>query len=388
MRKAVILFSILAFLACNRSAKTSGSNKEQIDKTTEIVGINEDYLSSETFQVILQQLQIKSDECYLPLVAQAYINELSCWVVPTIISKKTKESYSFSLDCYVVLAESETKKIINKYYHPHAWDSSDAWRLTKISINDIPFQSDNNIDVSIYSDNNIDQSVDNLKNVFSVIAHYEDSSRVSQAISENISFFIPQGKSLNKIFDYTTTAYGGNNCNGYDEIEKRLFFSDNKTNGLFDFVMVIDSIEIVYVDDYPDQSWRSYTTNYKFFHYTGIEYVETTKLNHTIVHIQRFHSPWPASSYGIEIYYFFGKTFVQAYDIWKKESEYLKSELPKEDIKYKIADAGCCLDTDLEIEYKYSGNTLKIYINDGHLGQVTDIIEKEGYTLISSSWSD
>ena len=388
MRQTVIILNILVLLACNQSAKQSENKKEQVLPTTEKERIDENDFSAELFQSILQQLQIKSDDCYLPFVVENNFNGLSCWVVPTMISMEAKEPHSFSLACYVLLADRKTEKIVSKYYHPHAWDSSDAWRLTNISINDTPYQSDKNIDVSIYSDKNMNQSNNNVIKVFSVIAHYEDSSRVSPVSREEISFFIPQDKSLKKIFDYTTNAYGENNCNGYDEIDKRLFISDNMTNGLYDIVMAIDSINIWFSDDDPDLFWRDYTTDYKFFHYTGDKYEETTKLNHTVVHIKRFHNPGPASPIGIEIYYYFGKTLAQAYDILKENYEYLKSELPKENIEYSIAGAGCCLDTDLVINYKCGRNTLSICIFDGHLGINIDIIEKEGYTLVSSIWSD
>lgn len=382
MKKVVIILSISLLLGCNLFVKKSNNNEKQVEQNPETEGISKDSCWEETFQAILQQLQIKPEECYLPFVAGKYFNELSCWVVPIITSMEAENPYSFSLACYVLLADRQTKEIVNKYYNPHAWNSSDIWRLTKISIEGTPYKSNSSLNISIYSDNNIDQPSDNTIKIFSVIAHYENSSDGSLASSEEISLFVTQDKSLKKIFDYTTKSYGKDNCNGYDEIEKHVFVSGNTTNGLYDIVMAIDSINRWFSDDYPDQPYLNIETDYKFFHYTDNKYEETTTLDNTIVHIERGLSLGPASPLGIEIYYCFGKTLAQAYDIWRGNNEYFKSELPKEDISYSAADEN------LEIEYKYEKNALIISIYDGHIGTGVEIMELDGYTIVSSSWSD
>ena len=385
MKKALTILGILLVVSCTLSAKKSNNNSKQVEQNSETEYISDDNYSVEVFQKILQQLQIKSDKCYLPFVVEKYFNGLSCWVVPITTSMEAEKPYVFSLACYILFVDGQTGKIVNKYYDPHAWNSSDMRRLTKISIEDKPYQSENSIEVSISSDNNLNQSNDNAMKIFSVIAHYENRNDVSPTSSEEISLFIPQDKSLKKIFDYTTKIYGKNNCNDYDTIEKNLFISVNTTNGLYDMVMVIDSIVAWFSDDLPDRPFFHFTTDYKFFHYTGSKYEETTILNNTVVHIKRFFYLAPASPLGVEIYYCFGKTLAQAYHIWRGDTEYYLSELPKENISYSIASEGY---PDIEIDYTYKKDVLNIYIYDGHAGESVKIIELDGYTLVSSSWSD
>ena len=388
MKKTLSILSLLVLLGCNISGEKSDNDAKQIEQDSETEYVSEYTYSTETFQKILQQLKINSDECYLPLVVEKHFNKFSCWVVPITTSMEAENPYSFSLACHVLLVDRQTGTIVNKYYSPHTWISSNMRRLTKISIDNKPYQSDNNINLSIYLDNKIDKRDDNAIKSFFVMAHYEEISDVSTESSEEISLFVLQNKSLKKMFDYTSKIYGKKNCNGYDRIEKNLFISDNMTNGLFDMVMVTDSINMCFPDnDNPDKPYFQYDPDYKFFRYTGSKYEETTILNNTVVHIERFFCFGPASSFGTEIHYCFGKTLAQAYEICRRNMDFLKPKLPKEDISYSIPDD---VDTErgIEIDYKYEKDGLYIDIYDGHSSGTIKITELDGYILVSSSWSD
>ena len=364
--KAIILIVFPLLVCVQAMEKGDNNNEEQVKQTVETKGIYEGNSSAETFQAILRQLQIKSDECYLPLVVEEILrsnSSLSIWVVPTIISMDAAEQYSFSLACYVLLADRQTGEIVSRYYHPHAWESSDVWRLTKIS-----------------TDDRIWKSCSKYINTYSVTAFFEDSSRVQTAMKADCSLFIQQNISLNKIFHYTTDAYKMDEdyCEESFFFEKNLFISDKTTNGFYDIVMSIG----MQIDD--DE------TDYKIFRYTGNTYEETTKPD-SVVYANFVSQPGCSGTVYFTIYFCFGKTLAQAYDIWKENTVYeshLKSELPKEDIEYRVADAGCCDDADLLIGYKYGKNKLLIYMSDGHFGTDTKMIEKGEYTQIISILSD
>jgi hypothetical protein len=360
-----IILAVFALLVCHQAASQSDSHSEVLTVETENVSAGK--FSAETFQVILQQLQITSDTCYLPCVVETKqaCGSLSIWVVPLITSMTIiGEPYSFSLACYVLLTDVKGK-IVSKYYNPRAWASSELRRLTEISIDDKTCKS-----------------YINYTGAYSIIAYYEDNHSDSPAFLADVSLFIQQGESLQKVFDYTTDVY----LEVYEYVyphyqyyimDKNLFLSGKKTNGFNDMVMTTGSIE-------------GSDTDFTFFRHTGASYEETLKLD-SVVSISGSISR-PADNQSFDIFFYYGKTLPQAYKIWWIENmgseSWLKPELPQENIQYSIPDAGCCIDTDLEIEYAFANRNAYISIHNGHSTTTVEIVEKEEYILIKSVTGD
>ena len=366
LKRAIIILIVILFAVYVQATK-QGNNNEQVNHKVETKSIYEGNFSEKPFQAILQQLQINSDDCYLPFVVEEILrcnNSLSIWVVPTIIPKDTGEHDSLSFACYVLLADRQTGEIVSKHYNSHAWESSDAWRFTKILIDDRTCES-----------------YINHINTYSVIVCFEDSNRISSAMKAEISLFIQQNNSLHEVLSYTTDTYkiDGDDCEESLFFEKNLFISNRITNGLYDIVMSMG----MWIDDDD--------TDYTIFRFTGNKYEETTKPD-SVVYAEYIRQTACTGTEYLKVYLCFGKTMAQAYNIWKEnagyDESYFLTGLPEKDMKYVVAGAGCCPDVDLEIRYRYDKNKLLIFVSDGHFSTSVEIIEKGEYTQITSISSD
>jgi hypothetical protein len=369
MKKIILSIGIVFLIVSCQSKTNSGKGSETVYEENETVyeeseTTYEENFSAETFQAILQQLELKRENCHLKFVSQQTFPEnpdLSIWLIPQITSMED-EYYLFSLACHVLLVNNQTGKIVSKYDEPLIFDS-DAYRLSKISI-DNPFYWLN--------DNAL---------AFSVNATHASMSRASPASSTNTLLFVRQGNSLKKIFNYAADEFRGEwdtNCAGYfDEIVRKLALSKEKTKGFYDILLRTDSTHRVNISADDDCLETSITgTNLQLFCYNGKEYKR--KKAGSVICVDNNSEGY------YENCYYFRKTLAQVYAILLEEKShlkpYLKPELPVENIKYDAEDKS--------ISYMYEDKNLLINMEDEYRSTTIYLIENAEFTELKMATGD
>ncbi|NDV95708.1 hypothetical protein D0T84_12405 [Dysgonomonas sp. 521] len=316
-RTIIILIIILVAASCNQASKNNA------DETTDT--ICEGAPANETFNTILQQLGLECKDCYLEFVSEQTVpanEDLTIWVIPKIISLE-KDNYnneSFSLDCYVLLADTKTGKVVSRHYTPDAY-SSDAYMLTGIGIDTLDYRLNDN------------------KIIFGISSGYNGSSGVNPSGHRSRELFVQQNDSLLPVLSYTAREYrgendGGANGNGwFEEYNTRLVATDHKSNGFPDLTLFTDyKFEESEQNEVVRDSISS--DSIQLFRYTTNTYKGVKKIEGTVCEEIR-------DGYGKKKCYYFGKTLAEVYQIIYKENEnslqrYMQPELPSEDLEYKM----------------------------------------------------
>ena len=330
--------------------------------------------SGETFQSIMEQLDLKNEECHCDFVSQQAISGetgLSVWLIPQVTDSETDEydNSSFSLDCRVLLVDNETEKIVSRYDEPYIFDS-DAYRLMGLSIDTVFYGLSDKV------------------SAFAVNASYASGSRVNSTGNTSASLFIRQGDMLKKILDYEIHQYqtesGAEDAYYHNSVREKLIISDKKTNGLHDILFRIDSTHTNYIkvgDDLEEET--AIETDFRFFRYNGSEYKEGAADNSVIY-----------EKYEVEIgeseeYFYFGKTLNQVYEILKNKESVFKNdlmpELPEEETRYETEEG--------EYTYKVSyfpdeNGSWWIWIEGDYGGTTLHITEKAKFTSLTIANTD
>lgn len=182
-----------------------------------------DILNIVTKQLKLDKSKIKEDLFVYKTIPN---NKAETIVVIPEIVDEDEEGYWFELNSYILIIDTKTGKIKNKYFESSKTNNwtSDAVVLTKISIDTAPYQVSEKI------------------RAFGVRVHYYGMSKPNPYSSTTISLFIKSKNSLNKVLkNYTIMDYGGEwdtNCTGkFIDEKKTLIISSNKTNNFYDITV-------------------------------------------------------------------------------------------------------------------------------------------------------
>jgi hypothetical protein len=129
----------------------------------------------------------------------------------------------FTCDAYVVIVNNKTGIVQNKFYEDNAW-TSNAIRIAKISIDFAAFK------------------LNATTRAFGVKVLYEGSSRANPYENEEMSLFIPQGNTLDRVLNSFSanenTGEWDTNCEGHFVATKKiLIMSEKKTNDFFDIIV-------------------------------------------------------------------------------------------------------------------------------------------------------
>ena len=147
------------------------------------------------FDFILEQLDIKQDECFKELVIEKiipYSNNESVIVIPKI-AKIDGEDYdaNYVFDAYIAIIENKSGRIISQFFEEKAW-TSDAISLYKIEI-----------DFAHYKLNAETRA-------FGVKIEYSGSSRVDPYSNDEISLFIQKDDKLERVLkNYSIKNFHG-----------------------------------------------------------------------------------------------------------------------------------------------------------------------------------
>lgn len=206
--------------AVERVEKSSSKEENEI---IEVEG--EAFVPSPFIAKILEQLGIKPIQVYEEFVVQKilpYDAKSTVVVIPTVASLED-DGYSFSLNSYVLVVDSETAAIKQQFYESNetnGWDS-DAIRIAEIVI-----------DTANYL------VKDDLR-AFGVRIYFLGASKPNPYSSKTISLFVPVADKLLKILDaYEVYSHWGEwdmKCTGeFINVNKILIIDSNKTEGFYD----------------------------------------------------------------------------------------------------------------------------------------------------------
>lgn len=296
---------------------------------------------SETLSTILKQLNLKPEDCYSNFISEMPMpgNErLTIWIIPkiTLYEKDNYGNEIFNLDSYVLLADTETGKIVSKYHFPDKW-SSDAYEITGISID------------------SLDYRLNDDKIVFGVSRSSKASTRVCPTGDGFTELFVQQGDSLHCIFGYSTYNYHGENYGGLngnawmEEYRTKLIVLENKTNGFYNFSL-LTYYESEATENNKVVSTDASSDSLLFFNYKEDGYKETKN------HIKVFCKPL---EYGKKDCNYYGKTLAEVYQIIyegnKNDNQrYMRRELPLKDSDYTMIHDGQTEEIDsINISYNY-----------------------------------
>lgn len=219
--------------------------------------------SNSLLQNVLKELKLTENdykkELYIEKVLP-YSKEYTVMVIPKTSEQKTDEynHYYGVFDCYIVVVNNITKRIINKFYEKEAW-SSDAIVLTKIEIDTAPYILDKNI------------------RAFGVRVYYEGSSRVNPYSQEDISLFIMEKDSIKKLLNNYPIyeLHGENNGNSKGELVTKtgkLIISDKKINNLNNIIINNEIISSTYDFTNDREEKNTIKKNSKILRFNGKEY--------------------------------------------------------------------------------------------------------------------
>ena len=167
-----------------------------------------------------------------------------------------------TFNCYLLIVNSETRKIVNRYFEPSCW-YSDAIVLSGIEIDTAPYK---------VSENN---------RAFGIRVHYYGRSQPNPYSHSSLSLFVKSKDRLERILkNYEVIDYGGEwdmQCDGESIGEKKtLIMRTNKTNAHFDILV---KNEITETETHADEngeclSTEKITTLKSTLKFNGEEYTE------------------------------------------------------------------------------------------------------------------
>lgn len=371
---AIVLFAQI-ITSCNGTKDNKVSEDTTVTKSdSSFVAetLDEHSFNQKTFDSILQQLNLKRSECYLRFVSSQVLpadNSLTIWVIPRINSKEEDSSGNemFTLDGYVLLADTKSGKIESKFYNPKAWES-DAWKLSAIEIDTLSYRLNDN------------------KVMLGVRSTHRGSSTAFPAGESHCQLLVREGNSLKCIFDYVTTKYQGEeneDTSCYSEYTTDVVVTDHKTNTFYDFALLTDSRTEERKNDGIVDSRYSIRDSIRLFCFTGEKYEEVKHSDTAVVYTEQI-----GESYR-QYWYYYGKTLEQVYNIFinseknGRAERLFKKEMPKENLKYEVEDEDNG-ESKISISYECKNSKcLEISVESDLFSNYTTITEKGGYTQVS-----
>jgi len=269
--RSLILILTITLTSCN--VKT----KEEV-KLTETINTSAPKIEFNLIDTVLKNLNLKKENCKMDWVALKKMPnnpEETIVVVPEIVAENEVEHY-IELNSYIVIANSETGKIINNYFESSKTNRwvSDSVELIGISIDTAPY------------------NVTDDTRAFGIRARFVGRSIANPLENEIISLFIKSDNTLKKILkNYDVMNYGGErvtNCEGEFIRENKTFIiTDNKAvTNYYDILVKSKITETISYEEENGgcQSEIDITTKETVLEYDGNEYkavVKSTKKNNT-----------------------------------------------------------------------------------------------------------
>jgi len=247
MRNTFFLLLIILVISCNSSQKNTETikvenavehisakvddaierEKDSSLQDAEEVIEKEAFMPSPFIAKILEQLSIQPKQVYYEFIVQKVLpNDTKSTVVvlPTIANLED-DGYSFSLNNYVLVVDTNTATIKQQFYESNktnGWDS-DAVRIAEITIDTAKYLVK-----------------DNLR-AFGVRIYFSGSSKPNPYSSRTISLFIPEADKLLKVLDaYEMYSHWGEwdmECTGeFITVNKILTMDSSLTQGFYDIV--------------------------------------------------------------------------------------------------------------------------------------------------------
>lgn len=382
MKKIVTLFGVMPLfilmIGCNYAKKNNNTSLEttrnQSDSSFMDEVLYEGNFNQKAFDNILQQLNLKRSDCDLSFVSSQVLpldNSLTIWVIPQITPEQEIDTYNqiFTLDGYILLADTKTGKIESKSYQPNAWES-DAWKLTALGIDILKYHLNND------------------KIMFGIYSTHQGSSKVLPAGETIHQLFVQDGESLKCIFDYVSSEYQGENdgnTSGFlTEYTTDVVVTRHKTNAFYDFALLTDSRTEEQKNGEPLDRRYSIRDSIRLYSFTGEKYEEVMQSDTAVVYTEQIGKSHK------KYWYYYGKTLEQVYHIYMNEGEFatfLKKEMPKENLEYEMEsdDLG-----EILIDYKYydKKNLVIDFKYDEIDSHYINIMEKAGYTQLSVGITD
>lgn len=382
MKKIVTLFGVMPLfilmIGCNNAKKNNNSSLEttinQSDSSFVDEVLYEGNFNQKAFNNILRQLNLKRDDCDLSFVSSQVLpldNSLTIWVIPQMAPGQEIDTYNeiFTLDGYILLADTKTGKIESKFYQPNTWES-DAWKLTAIGIDTLKYRLNND------------------KIMFGIYSTHQGSSKVFPAGETVHQLFVQDGDSLKCVFDYVGNKYQGENdgnSSGFlTEYTTDVVVTRQKRNDFYDFALLTDSRTDEQRNGEPLDSHYSIRDSIRLYSFTGEKYEEVMQSDTAVVYTEQIGESHK------KYWYYYGKTLEQVYHIYMNEGEFatfLKEEMPKENLEYEMEsdDLG-----EILIDYKYydKKNLVINFIYDEIDSHYINIMEKAGYTQLSVGITD
>lgn len=208
--RTIKVMILLTFLCCFSSFRNQEVVTKKVLEKVDIVA------------EALKQLGITYEDCYQEFLIEQKIpsnRDQTILIIPKINILEEDDNY-FSLDSYILIVDSNTGIIKNKFFESRRWES-DALFLDKISI-----------DVPLYQ-------VAKDQTAFGVRVRHRTQSQPNPYAEETISLFLPTQDKLEKILDnFITQEYSGEwnmICEGKSTNSKKvLIMSTHPINGFFD----------------------------------------------------------------------------------------------------------------------------------------------------------
>ena len=177
---------------------------------------------------VLEQLNLTDKDIRKELFVEKVLPDnksLTVMVIPKISKKEFDADGNgyFEFDAYILVVESETGKIISKFFEPKAW-TSDAVVISSIEIDTAPF------------------TLNSKARGFGIRVNYSGSSRPNPYNQTDFSLFIINGDSLKRVLkDYPISEGHGEwdtNCAGkFENVESVISIGKQKSYGFNNIII-------------------------------------------------------------------------------------------------------------------------------------------------------
>ncbi|WP_299221817.1 hypothetical protein [uncultured Aquimarina sp.] len=251
MKKTLQIIFLISLFSCSFIPENKGNTKiedtvkqtpAKVEDTVEMVEESSSKEEKEIIEVereafvpspfiakILKQLDIQPVEVYDEFIVQKvlpYETASTVVVIPTIASLED-DGYSFSLNSYILVVDSETAAIKQKFYESNSW-YSDAIRIEEVSIDTANYKVTDN------------------KRAFGIELYYIGASRPNPYNSRTLSLFIQEESKLIKVLDsFETKSYWGEwdmRCTGeFIDVNKIFIMDANQSEGFYDIMVRVET---------------------------------------------------------------------------------------------------------------------------------------------------
>ena len=180
--------------------------------------------NSDLIEKVLDGLHLNKEGCLEEFILQKSIMDSTSESIIVIPKFSERSEDYFILDSYILIVNTQTGEIISRFYEKNTWDS-DALILESIKI-----------DSSSYN-------INNTKRAIGIKVKYHNNSRSDPFELVELSLFIQNGIMLERVLKkFQIHVFNGQTdgiCTGeFEEHNKSIIISKNKTNGFYDLKII------------------------------------------------------------------------------------------------------------------------------------------------------